>query len=86
MLSLSNIRYDTNGRKNWSIEVIYICFETSKNRVSYNLPVRIHHFFRKSTLNIDRFSNSEQFDSICLDYVYQLVESVVSHGEYEDNT
>ena len=31
------------------------------------------------------FSNSEQFDSICLDYAYQLVESVVSHGKYVDN-
>ena len=27
----------------------------------------------------------EQFDKICLDYGYRLVESVVSHGKYEDN-
>ena len=51
----------------------------------YNLPGRIHRFFRKSTLYINGFSNSKQFDSICLDYAYQLVESVVTHGKYEDN-
>ena len=50
-----------------------------------NLPGRIHRFFRKSTLYINGFSNSKQFDSICLDYAYQLVESVVTHGKYEDN-
>ena len=52
---------------------------------SYNLPGRIHRSFRKSTLYISGFPNSEQFDSICLDYAYQLVESVVSHCKYEDN-
>ena len=31
------------------------------------------------------FSNSEQFDSICLDSAYQLVESVVTQGKYEDS-
>ena len=51
----------------------------------YNLPGRIHRFFRKSTLYMNGFSNSKQFDSICLDYAYQLVESVVTHGKYEDN-
>ena len=51
----------------------------------YNLSGRMHHFFRKSTLYIKVFSNSEQFDSICLDSAYQLVESVVTHGKYEDS-
>ena len=51
----------------------------------YNLPGKIHRFFRKSTLYVNGFSNSDQFDSICLDYAYQLVESVVSHGKYEDS-
>ena len=51
----------------------------------YNLPGETHHFFRKSTLYINGFSNSEQFDSIYLDYAYQLVESVVTHGKYENN-
>ena len=41
----------------------------------YNLLGRIHYFFRKSTLYINGFSNSDQFDLICLDYTYQLVES-----------
>ena len=36
-------------------------------------------FLHKSTLSI----KIEQFDSICLDYVYQFVESVLSHGKYE---
>ena len=40
-------------------------------------------FLYKSTLSINGFCNSEQFDSICLDYAYQLVESVLSHGKYE---
>ena len=40
-------------------------------------------FFHKSTLSINGFCNSEQFDSICLDYAYQLVDSVLSHGKYE---
>ena len=53
---------------------------------SYSLPGRIYRFFRKPTLYINGYSNSEQFDSICLDYAYQLVESVVFHGKYEDNT
>ena len=52
---------------------------------SYYLSVRIHSFLRESTLYIlNSFYNSEQFDSICSDYAYQLVESVVSHGKYED--
>ena len=28
---------------------------------------------------------TEKFDQICLDYGYQLVESVVSHGKYDYN-
>ena len=40
-------------------------------------------FLHKSTLSINGFCNSEQFDSICLDYAYQLVESVLSNGKYE---
>ena len=40
----------------------------------YNLSGRIHHFFCKSTLHINGFSDSDQFDSICLDYAYQLVD------------
>ena len=51
----------------------------------YNLPGRIHRFYRKSMLYINGFSKSEQFDSIRLDSAYQLVESVVTHGKYEDN-
>ena len=51
----------------------------------YNFFGRIHHFFRRSILYINGFSNSDQFDSICLDYAYQLVESVVTQGKYEDN-
>ena len=58
-----------------------------KNRVLllYNFPGRIHHFFHKSTLYMNGFSNSDQFDSICLDYAFQLVESVITHCKYEDN-
>ena len=52
---------------------------------TYYLSGRIHHFLRKSTLHIDGFSKNEQFDSICLEYAQQPVESVVSHGKYEDN-
>ena len=51
----------------------------------YNFPGRIHHFFCKSTLYINGFSNSDQFDSIYLDYASQLVESVITQGKYEDN-
>ena len=51
----------------------------------YNLSGRIYHFFRKSTLYINGFSNSDQFDSICLDHAYQFVESVVTQGKYEYN-
>ena len=40
----------------------------------YNLSGRIYHFFRKSTLHVNGFSNSDQFESICLDYAYQLVD------------
>ena len=40
-------------------------------------------FLHKSTLYINGFCKSEQFDSICLDYGYQLVKSVLSHGKYE---
>ena len=36
-------------------------------------------------LYINGFSKSEEFDSIRLDSAYQLVESVVTHGKYEDN-
>ena len=50
----------------------------------YNLPSRKSRFFRKSTLYINGFSN-RKFESMSLDYAYQLVESVVIHGEYEDN-
>ena len=39
----------------------------------------------KCTLYINGFCNSEQFGSICLEYAYQLNESVVSRGKYEDN-
>ena len=52
---------------------------------SYSLRGRMYYFSRQPTLYINGFRNSEQFDSICLDYAYQLVESVVSHGKYEDN-
>ena len=51
----------------------------------YNFPGGTHHFFHKSTLYINGFSNSHQFDSIYLDYAYQLVKSVVTHGKFEDN-
>ena len=40
-------------------------------------------FLHKSTLSINGFCNSAQFDSICLDYAYQLVELVLSYGKYE---
>ena len=40
-------------------------------------------FLHKSTLYINGFCNCEQFDSICLDYGYQLVKPVLSHGNYE---
>ena len=64
-----------------------MCFKQAKATFffSYHLSGIIHRFFLKSTLYINGFCNSEQLDSICLDYGYQLVESVVSHGEYEDN-
>ena len=52
---------------------------------TYVLNKQKSRFLHKSTLYINGFCNSEQFDSICLDYAYQLVESVVSHGKYEDN-
>ena len=42
-------------------------------------------FLQKCKLYINGFCNSEQFDSIWLDHVYQLVEPVVSHGKYEVN-
>ena len=57
----------------------------SLNKKIISLSGRKHRFLRKSTLYINGFCNSEQFDSICLDYVHQLVESVVAHGKYEDN-
>ena len=40
-------------------------------------------FLHKSTLYINGFCNCEQFESVCLGYAYQLVESVLSHGKYE---
>ena len=51
----------------------------------YNFPGRINHFFCKSALYIKGFSNSDQFNSICLDYAPQLDESVITQGKYEDN-
>ena len=39
--------------------------------------------FLHKFVSINGFSNSEQFDSIYLDFAYQLVESVLSHGKYE---
>ena len=42
-------------------------------------------FLHKCALYLNGFCNSEQFDSIWLDYAYQLVESVAPHGKYEDN-
>ena len=45
----------------------------------------MNRFLRKSTLYINDFSNNEQFDTIYLDYAYELVESVVSHGRYGNN-
>ena len=53
--------------------------------ISYSLPGRIYRFFYKPTLYINGYSNSEEFETICLDYAYQVVESVVSSGKYEDN-
>ena len=47
---------------------------------SYRLPGIIHRFFHKPTLYINGCHKREQFDSICLDYAYQLVEPVVSSG------
>ena len=43
---------------------------------SYYLCDRIHRFLCKSALYMNDCSNSEQFNSICLDYAYQFVESV----------
>ena len=40
-------------------------------------------FSRKSALSINGFCNSEQLDSIFLEYAYQLVKSVLSHSKYE---
>ena len=51
----------------------------------YTFFGRTHHFFGKSTLYINGFSNSDRFDLICLDYAYKLVEAVVAQGKYEDN-
>ena len=34
-------------------------------------------FLHKATLSINGFCNSEQFDSICLDYAYQIVVSTI---------
>ena len=69
----------------WKKELIEIgnlhMFWTSKNYLSG----RKHCLLHNSTLYVNGFCNSEQFVSICLDYVYQLVESVVSHGKYEDD-
>ena len=49
---------------------------------SYYLSGKIDAFFCKSTLYINGLSNSEQFDSMCLDYVYQIVGSVI----FSENT
>ena len=61
-------------------------FWTSKNAFFFlhHLSGRAHRFLRESTLYVNVFSNSEQFDSILLVYAYKLVDSVVSHGKYED--
>ena len=45
------------------------------------LSGRIHRFPRRSTLHVNGFSNSERFDSICLDCAYQLVDLVISYGK-----
>ena len=43
-------------------------------------------FWGKQTkLYLNCPANSEQFDSICLYYAYQLVESVIFLGKYENN-
>ena len=38
------------------------------------------------SLYIIGFSNSEQFQLICLAYVYQFVQSVISHRKYKDKS
>ena len=45
----------------------------------------MHRFLRKSTLYINDLSNSEQFNSRCFDYAYQIVESAISLGKQEDD-
>ena len=51
----------------------------------FTYVLKISLFPQVYALYINGFCNSEQFDSIFLDCAYQLVESVVSHGKYEDN-
>ena len=52
------------------------------NEFAYILNKQKLRFLHKSTLYIKGFCNSEQFNSICLDYAYQLDKSVVSHGKW----
>ena len=79
---------EVKSHKNADFEQETISLEKRVDRdreFTYVLNRQKLHFLHKCTLYINGFCNSEQFDSICLDYAYQLVESVVSHGKYEDN-
>ena len=74
MLSLNNKWYHW---KNWLRLGIYTCFEQAKTVLfSHHLFGGIHHILCKSILHINTFSNGEQFDSQCLYYAYQLVQSL----------
>ena len=60
----------------------FTCLETRKNRVLFFVQFAWWNTSIFPQVYIDGFFNSH---SICLDYAYQLVESLVTHGKYEDN-
>ena len=84
----SELVFWKSSHKNAEFEQETISLEEKVDRdreFTYILSKRKLCFLHKCTLYINGFCNSEQFDSIHLDYAYQLIKSVVSHGKYEDN-
>ena len=68
-------------QKNADFEQEKISLEETVDRdgeFTYVLNRQKFRFLLKCTLYINGFYNSEQFDSICLDYVYQLYQLVKS--------
>ena len=83
LIFLEILSLNSKWRKSWSRHVLKQAKTVFFS--SYCLSGRIHRFLRKSILHTKSFSNGDQFDSICLNYAYQPVESVVYYGNYDDN-